>query len=258
MKKLKGICLLALCTLSLGKTYAQTEAAFYTTMGNFKVVLTDSLTPRTVDSFIARITDKFYDGLLFHRVIDGFVIQGGDPLGNGMGGPGYTIPDEIVPSLKHLPGALGMANAGPNTNGSQFFVDLVHNTSLDNKYTVFGMVTEGFSVVQAIAKVPKDGNDKPLTDVKMDSIRITKFPVSVSAINGKDIRIYPNPGNGMFNIELPSIKTKVEVVNRAGQVVFQDKAKNKLKINLQGQPAGLYIVHLSNSDGTANSKIIIQ
>ncbi len=155
-----------MCFLNTAKAQT-TDVRFFTSMGTFDIELTDNLTPVTVDSFLARVTRNFYDGLIFHRVIKNFMIQGGDPLGNGSGGSGSTIPDEFHPSLKNVPRALSMANKGtPNTGDCQFFINLVTNSHLDNKHTVFGMVTDslGFSVVQAIGNTPTDVSDKPLTD----------------------------------------------------------------------------------------------
>jgi cyclophilin family peptidyl-prolyl cis-trans isomerase len=259
MKNLLKICLLAIALISFGKAQAQrTEVTFYTTMGNIKVLLTDSLTPRTVDSFLSLVSKKFYDGLLFHRVIDNFMIQGGDPLGNGTGGPGWQIPDEFHSSLKNVPGALSMANSGPNTNGSQYFINLVVNSHLDNKHTVFGMVTSGFNIVQNIGKVAKDANDKPLTPVKTDSIRITKFPTTVNNIHPEDFHIYPNPSNGIFTIDLPNASTKVEILNVTGQSVFNTEGKRSVKVDISKQPIGLYIVRLSNQQGTTESRIVKQ
>lgn len=259
MKNLLKICLLAIGTVAVQPAHAQTEVTYYTTMGNFKIVLTDSLTPRTVDSFIARVSQKFYDGLTFHRVIDGFMIQGGDPLGNGMGGPGYTMPDEFSPTLKNVPGALAMANSGPNTNGCQFFINLVTNSYLDNHYTVFGMTTSGFSVVQSIGKVATDANDKPLTPVKMDSIRITKFKTNISSFsNGTAVNIYPNPSNGAFTIDLPRAATKVEILNMSGQVIYNTEARGSAHIDISTQPAGIYIVRMANKHGNAESRVLVQ
>lgn len=260
MKNLYKICLLAACLIGFNKANAQSEATFYTSMGSFTVKLTDSLTPITVDSFIARVSEKFYDGLIFHRVIDGFMIQGGDPNGNGTGGPGYTIPDEFHPTLKNVPKALAMANAGPNTGGCQFYINLVTNSHLNNKHTVFGMVTTNFNVVQDIGKVATNSsNNKPLTDVVIDSIRITAFPTSVVDLgNGKSVLVYPNPCRGVLNIDLPGVATKVEIVNMGGQVIYSASAKHTLKIDIRNQPTGLYIVRLTNINGTAESKLIIQ
>jgi cyclophilin family peptidyl-prolyl cis-trans isomerase len=261
MKKLFKILLPVLSFSTIQKAQAQTEATFYTSMGNVKIELTDTLTPITVDSFIARVSEKFYDGLTFHRVIDNFMIQGGDPAGNGTGGPGYTIPDEFHPSLKNVPKALAMANAGPNTGGCQFFINLVTNNHLNNKHTVFGMVTDdnGFDVVKTIGKVPTNANDKPLTPVKIDSIRITNFPVSVyTTAKGASIRIYPNPNRGQFNIELPPTKTKVDIVDMKGQVVYSKTAKNTLAVDLKNSPSGLYIVRMTTKQETFESRVIVQ
>ncbi len=259
MKNPIKICLLALSFIYSSKVNAQTEVTFYTSMGSFKVNLTDSLTPITVDSFLARVSQKFYDGLTFHRVIDNFMIQGGDPNGNGTGGPGYTIPDEFHPTLKNVPQALAMANAGPNTGGCQFFINLVTNNHLNNKHTVFGMVTTNFSVVQNIGKVPKDANDKPLTPVKIDSIRITKFPTIIhNTTNSIAISVYPNPNNGLFSIDLPHVATKVEVVNMSGQVVYSKEAIGPLKVDIREKPVGLYTLRMSNINGTYLSKMMVQ
>lgn len=260
MKSISKICLLALSLVGAYTAGAQTEATYYTSMGNFKVRLTDTLIPRTVDSFIARVSEKFYDGQIFHRVIDNFMIQGGDPLGNGTGGPGYTMPDEFHPSLKNVPGALSMANAGPNTNGSQFFINLVTNAHLDNHYTVFGMVFNNFTVVQAIGHVATNSSDKPLTDVRLDSIRISSLyiPAAVGSVGGVAASIYPNPGRGLVNIDLPAVVTHVELVNMTGRTVYSADAKGKLNIDLREQPTGLYLVRLSNVNGTTQSRLVIQ
>lgn len=227
-------------------------------MGVIKIDLTDTLTPITVDSFMARVAERFYDGAIFHRVIDGFMIQSGDP--DGTGTPGYTIPDEFHPTLKNIPKALAMANTGtPNTGGGQFFINLVTNIHLNNKHTVFGMVTSDFTVVQNIGKVPVDAKDSPLTDVIIDSIRITRFPAAVSNISkGITAPVYPNPSHGLFNIDLPTIPTKVEIINMQGQAVYKTEAKGLLKIDLRSQPTGLYIVRSSNVNGSAECKVVVQ
>lgn len=134
------------------------------------------------------------------------MIQGGDPLGTGFGGLGYTFPDEFVPSLKNVPGALSMANSGPNTNGSQFFINLVTNSHLDGAHTVFGMTIDSFSVVQDIGHVPTNSSNKPLTDVVIDSIRIITMPTtSLAAINrGLPVEMSPNPCRGTLTVALPA------------------------------------------------------
>lgn len=147
-----------------------TKVTFETNKGNIVIKLYDDM-PITTGNFEKLVKEGFYDGTIFHRVIDNFMIQGGDP-GTGMGGPGYTIEDEFVEGHSNVRGTISMANAGPNTGGSQFFINLVDNTGLDwnkepssSKHPVFGEVIEGMDVVDAIAKVPKGAADKPLEDV---------------------------------------------------------------------------------------------
>jgi len=142
-------------------------------MGMIKVELFANEAPITVQNFVKLCGNGFYDGLIFHRVIAGFMIQGGCPIGDGTGGPGYVIKDEFVISLKHsTPGILSMANAGPNTGGSQFFITLAPTPWLDGKHTIFGKVTEGMDVLQSIGKVRTDNHDRPLEAVKIRSAKI--------------------------------------------------------------------------------------
>ena len=128
---------------------------------------------RTVENFTALSRKGFYDGLIFHRVIPDFMIQTGDPTGTGKGGPGYTFSDEFSPRLRHdKPGVLSMANSGPNTNGSQFFITEVPTPWLDGRHSVFGQVTQGIDVVKKITQVSRDENDKPLEPVKMKKVTV--------------------------------------------------------------------------------------
>ena len=148
-------------------------AVFETSMGTFKVELFEDKAPQTAQNFISLVNKGFYNGLIFHRVIDGFMIQGGDPKGNGTGGPGYVIPDEFHKDLKHTgAGILSMANAGPNTGGSQFFITLDATPWLDGKHAIFGKVVEGLDVVKAIGKVKTGAQDRPQTDVVMKKVTI--------------------------------------------------------------------------------------
>ena len=153
-----------------------TYAKFETTMGNFTIELFEEQAPKTVANFVGLAEKNFYNGVIFHRVIDGFMIQGGDPTGTGRGGPGYQFADEIHPQLKHKgEGILSMANAGPNTNGSQFFITLAATPHLDGKHTVFGQVVEGMDIVRSIGKtkVSKPA-DRPVTDVVMNKVTIER------------------------------------------------------------------------------------
>ena len=162
-------------------------------MGKFTAELYADKTPKTVANFVGLADgskdwthpgtkDKkkgvpYYDGIVFHRVIEGFMIQGGDPLGKGFGGPGYNFEDEFHPSLRHdALGILSMANAGPNTNGSQFFITLGPTPHLDRRHSVFGKVIDGLDVVKAIGQAKTDGQDKPLTPIVMNKVTIEQQP----------------------------------------------------------------------------------
>lgn len=163
-------------------------AVFETNKGTFKIKLFADKAPKTVENFVGLATGKkeytdpktgkktkghFYDGLIFHRVIPNFMIQGGDPEGRGTGGPGYRFEDEIVADLQHSkPGILSMANAGPNTNGSQFFITVAATPWLNGKHTVFGEVTEGMDVIYDISKVKTLPGDKPAEDVVIKKLTI--------------------------------------------------------------------------------------
>jgi peptidyl-prolyl cis-trans isomerase B (cyclophilin B) len=156
------------------KTYTESfkgidsiRATIYTSYGPMVFLLHQDKAPQTVANFIELADKKFYDGLKFHRVIPGFMAQGGDPAGNGTGGPGWTIKDEFSPSLKNIPGALSMANAGPNTGGSQFFIVQTAQAQLDGVHTVFGMIRSGWD----ISCMLEVGD-------RIDSIRIQKFASS--------------------------------------------------------------------------------
>ena len=165
-------------------------ATLKTSMGDIVVLLFDDKAPKTVANFVGlatghkewtdpktgqRVERPLYSKTIFHRVIPGFMIQGGDPLGNGRGGPGYRFEDEFHADLKHSkPGILSMANAGPNTNGSQFFITQKATPWLDGRHSVFGEVVKGLDVVNAIGKVPRDPGDRPLKDVLLREVVISR------------------------------------------------------------------------------------
>ena len=169
-----------------------TYAVFDTTEGSFTIRLFDQEAPNTVANFVGlaegtkewkdpasgkKQTGPYYDGVTFHRVISGFMIQGGDRLGTGTGGPGYNFGDEFHPNLRHSrAGILSMANAGPNTNGSQFFITLGPTPHLDNRHSVFGEVVDGMDIVRKIGAVPTGRQDRPVTPVTIKTITIDREP----------------------------------------------------------------------------------
>src|SRR5213078_2789801 len=149
------------------------SAILHTNHGDIEVTFFDDAAPKTVENFRKLAADGFYDGVIFHRVIRDFMIQGGDPTGTGTGGPGYTFEDEIN-DHKVVRGALAMANAGPNTNGSQFFIVTTDEAPwLDGKHTVFGEITSSMDVVDKIEGLETDGRDKPHEDARIESVDVT-------------------------------------------------------------------------------------
>lgn len=164
-----GILVLILAILLAGMLLKEevdsNKVLLKTSRGDITIQLYDDM-PVTTGNFKSLVEKGFYDGVIFHRVIDDFMIQGGDPEGTGMGGPGYNIADEFTDHNRNDRGTISMANAGPNTGGSQFFINLVDNSFLDSKHPAFGKVIEGMDVVDAISKVKTDpANDRPLQDV---------------------------------------------------------------------------------------------
>ena len=167
-----------------------TYAVFETSQGNIVVRLLEKEAPQTVANFIGlaegtkefadprsgqKTKRPFYDGLIFHRVIPDFMIQGGCPLGTGTGGPGYQFADEFHASLRHsTPGKLSMANSGPNTNGSQFFITVAATPWLDKRHSIFGEVVEGQDVADKISKLPRDSSDRPRTPVTLQHVRVER------------------------------------------------------------------------------------
>jgi cyclophilin family peptidyl-prolyl cis-trans isomerase len=150
------------------------QAILHTNHGEITIELFDEDAPKTVENFTKLAADKFYEGVIFHRVIKDFMIQGGDPTGTGTGGPGYTFEDEQN-EHKIIRGALAMANAGPNTNGSQFFIVTTDAAPwLDGKHTVFGHVVDGMEVVDKIEASDTDGSDRPKQDVLIERVALSE------------------------------------------------------------------------------------
>ena len=145
-----------------------------TTMGDIEIELFMDTMPLTAGNFKTLVEKGFYNGVIFHRVIPKFMIQGGDPTGTGMGGPGYNIKDEFTDNNRNDRGTLSMANAGPNTGGSQFFINVADNNFLDTKHPVFGKVTKGMDIVDKIVNVPRNQMDRPDTDVMMTEVTIVE------------------------------------------------------------------------------------
>ena len=169
---------------------AETYAQFVTSEGNFTVRLFDEQAPKTVENFVGlaegtrewsdprtnqKVHKPYYNGTIFHRIIDGFMIQGGDPLGQGIGGPGYNFADEFHPKLRHnKAGILSMANRGPNTNGGQFFITLGPTPHLDDRHSVFGEVTDGMDIVSKIGRTPTGDRDRPKKDIIIQQVTIER------------------------------------------------------------------------------------
>ncbi len=148
-------------------------ARFTTNQGEFKVELFEEKAPATTKNFIDLVEKEYYDGIVFHRVIAGFMIQGGCPSGTGTGGPGYTIDDEFHPKLKHdSEGMLSMANSGPNTGGSQFFVTLAPTAWLDGRHAIFGKVIEGLETIRTIGTTATGPGDRPLQEIAMEKVEV--------------------------------------------------------------------------------------
>lgn len=198
MRNLKLYIIIILIALSCFPLSARHFARWWTSMGTFTSDLRDEIVPITANNFINLTNSGFYNGLHFHRVVEGFVIQDGDPLGTGYGGPGYTIQDEFSPLLHHdSAGVLAMAHSSlPNSAGSQYYITLAPTPHLDGSYAIFGKVFEGLDVVLDIGQVPVDANDHPVTNVYIDSLKILDL-IIFNVSPPTDSLVY-------YNLELPS------------------------------------------------------
>lgn len=225
-----------------------------TTKGHIVVKLNYKEVPTTVANFVTLAKGKnnfvkveykgkpFYNGTIFHRVIDGFMIQGGDPTGTGMGDPGYRFEDEFVPSLRHnKKGILSMANSGPNTNGSQFFITQVPTPHLDGRHTVFGETVKGEEVINAIAKAPRNGQDRPNEDIKIKNITIVA--------NGKDAEKFDavKVFDSYFKSVAEREKEKEERVKRASAKFLEEIKVQEPQAKVL--PSGVKIFTINNGEG---------
>ncbi|MCC7030269.1 MAG: peptidylprolyl isomerase [Chitinophagaceae bacterium] len=264
--------LLLFCLISnVLPSVAQTKATIYTTMGNIVLDLYDTLQPITTNNFKTLVNNKFYDGIIFHRVINNFMIQGGCPFGNGTGGPGYTILDEFDPNTSNIQKTISMANSGPNTGGSQFFINLVNNTYLNPNHPVFGIVSANFSVVQNIGLVATDANDKPLNNVTMDSIRITAYPTATTDLQatGKMLfEIFPNPATSQSVLKIQTeqpASVQISITDIYGQLLMQRThhlntgitALPFNEMNLDRLTAGIYFFSVKSQESVYTQKIFM-
>jgi cyclophilin family peptidyl-prolyl cis-trans isomerase len=286
---MKHFILITALFISSLASYAQTQIIFYTTMGEFTVEMSDSLTPITSGNFIDLTEQGYYDGVIFHRVIDNFMIQGGDPTGTGSGGPGYTIEDEFdsTGTLSNIQKTISMANTGaPNSGGSQFFINLVNNTYLDfdkppltSKHPVFGMVIEGFNIVQDIGNVAVNAQNRPLTDVVMDSLRIVRTdtvdtipppePEGIATSDQDNFRtkVFPNPiGNqSIITIESPTqCYATISVLDINGRILSQFNHQLRNGMNRIDSPfissdmlsAGVYTILIKSDSYSSRTKFV--
>ncbi len=269
---MKNLTLLFSCFFICSGIQSQTQVTFYTTEGDFVLELEDELTPITAGNFLSLVNDEFYDGIIFHRIIEDFIVQGGAPLGTGFGGPGYEIEDEFHPLLDNVEGTISMANSGPNTGGSQFFFNMVNNTfldydqmPLDSQHPVFGKVISGYDVLETIQEVAVDANDSPIEDVVMDSLRMTfNGPLGIEKLgkNSLEVSVFPNPTEEILNISITDVTVHdvhVELMDITGKKVLSKTAStNSLsKIDLSLIQKGIYFLRIHDAREEILSKRVI-
>jgi peptidyl-prolyl cis-trans isomerase A (cyclophilin A) len=271
MKKHLFLYLIIGCVSIAVRIQAQTQVTFYTNMGNFVVEMYETPRPITTKNFLDLVKKKFYDKLIFHRVIKDFVIQGGDPKGDGTGGTGFPIKDELTPLVSNVTGTIAMANSGPNSAESQFYFNLKNNTGLDKAYVAFGKVINNLSVVQAIGLVKTNSNDKPITNVVMDSVRITPFiPTGVNELIQQisEPVIFPNPVNSHSVIALNAeTQTTIQLTlfNQQGQLLGNIQKElfpgsNQFYLtDMQSTPLqpGIYSILLTDGKFISSKKFVV-
>lgn len=264
MKKI--LLILALC-ISFG-LQSQTLVDFYTTKGDFRVQLREDLMPITANNFISLVDTGFYDGIFFHRVVKGFVIQGGDPAGNGTGGPGYTIMDEYHPSMNHdSAGVIAMAKTSlPNSAGSQFYFTLAATPNLNRTYAAFGSCIEGLDVIMDIGDVAVGTNDRPIFGVRMDSVRLYDPSASNDNLQAEVLtEVYPNPFKEQADIRYQirhAGHVEVTVSDLQGRIIQtlanEQKAPGIYEIQWDASEsaAGSYLLSVKTEKGVSTRKLV--
>ncbi len=249
--------------------YSQTQIDFFTNRGEFRVEVREDLMPITAGNFISLVDTGFYDGLIFHRVVRGFVIQGGDPLGTGFGGPGYTIDDEYHPSMNHdSAGVISMAKtSAPNSAGSQFFFTLDATPHLDGGYAAFGSCIQGLDVIMSIGNVLVDDDDRPAFDVVMDSLRIVR---EVTGVRHPEMsvrnEVFPNPFRDVTQIRY-EVKTSgyvsLSIFDMQGRLiqtlVDKEKSPGIHQIEWDGSgahQAGMFQLVIQSEDGVGTRRLV--
>lgn len=267
MKKILTLVFGLALGLSQTEIQAQTEVRFFTNYGTFDVMIHNDIMPITGGNFLELVDNEFYNGVIFHRVIEDFIIQGGDPTGTGTGGPGYAIDDEFHDSLSNVEKTISMANSGPNTGGSQFFFNMIDNTFLDpdeapltSKHPVFGTVTENWDVVQNISEVAVDATNRPVMEVVMDSIRrVDLLSVNESEINKNALSVYPNPITSTSVVEVYSTSggaSQLGIYNCMGSLVSSysvtlEKGENSIALKnlaIDAMADGIYFLQLEGEN----------
>lgn len=264
MKRLFYSALFLLLCISVSAQ--NTKVKIYTSFGDFVVTLEDSLAPITSGNFINLVNQKYYDSVLIHRVVPGFVIQGGDATRTG-GTTSPIIQDEFSPLLSNVQKTISMANRGPNTGTSQFFINLVDNVGLDyNKapsssaHPVFGTVTEGWTVVQTIGTQPNSGppSNSPNTPIVMDSARVLPPPASIFEQQSESLSLFPNPANDVLYIQSKQ-GFSFRVIDVRGGIVLQGsfEASEIKSFDVSNLPSGIYLLNFDVDGLFVHKKISI-
>lgn len=265
---MQQLLLTALLLLLSGSAFAQTQVDFYTNAGNFRVELREDLMPITAGNFLSLVDREYYDGVIFHRVVAGFVVQGGDPTGTGSGGPGYTIQDEYHPTMNHdSTGVIAMAKTSqPNSAGSQFYFSLDALPNLDQRYSVFGSCIQGLDVIELIGLVAVDDNDRPTTQIQMDSVRrvlpLTGLEAPAPLIQ---LEISANPFQDQFQAQYQTRQLddiRVSVWDMQGKEIAvlshgpHMPGVHAIEWDARSFPAGIYTLRIRGKQGSVMQKLV--